>query len=514
MLMLLSLASCREQAPAVTPRTERIAVAPDQRGFVCVPSGRVFHPWGNNYGNKGRLIEDYWESDWATVERDFREMKRMGANTVRVHLQFCKFMVNPEKLDADSLGRLGQLLALAEQTGLYLDLTGLGCYRASDVPAWYDQLPESERWHAQARFWEGVAAKCADSPAVFCYDLINEPVIATGKRKPRDWYSGALGDYNFIQFINLDPAGRTSEKIALSWISEMTRAIHKHLITAGLLPFDPGRTAKLLFDGGTYNFSGSFDTSGNAVKMIAAKGGSVTLTMALDWTSGQINGAVSGSGWSSPLYAEAASRTSVSGDYTLLLEPESTNATVGDGYLLLTNHLGDAVFSGALADGSSISVSSKVGRLGDVPLFQNLYGKAGLVLGWLTFSNGTVEATPLTWIKASETGFTNSLSVAASGWTNPPANLLTDGVLVISGDGLDLTNIVSIEGDKIIQQPGSVTNSLAGTINARTGLMTITFGNGAGKATTTAHGVFLEDSASAGGYFLIKTNAGAFVLGH
>ncbi|HEY3914286.1 MAG TPA: choice-of-anchor tandem repeat GloVer-containing protein, partial [Verrucomicrobiae bacterium] len=65
-------------------------------------------------------------------------------------------------------------------------------------------------------------------------------------------------------------------------------------------------TAKLLFDGGTYNFSGSFDTSGNAVKMIATKGGSVTLTMALDWTSGQINGAVSGSGWSSPLYAEAA----------------------------------------------------------------------------------------------------------------------------------------------------------------------------------------------------------------
>ena len=235
--------------------------------------------------------------------------------------------------------------------------------------------------------------------------------------------------------------------------------------------------------------------------------------MALDWTSGQINGTVSGAGWSSALYAEAASKTAGSGDYTLLLEPESTNAIVGDGYLLLTNHLSDAVFSGALGDGSSISVSSKIGRLGDVPLFQNLYGNAGLVLGWLTFSNGTLEASPLTWVKASETGFTNSLSVVASGWTNPPANLLTDGVLVISGDGLDLTNIVSIEGDKIIQQPGSVTNSLAGTINPRTGLMTITFGNGAGKATTTAHGVFLEGSGSAGGYFLIKTNAGGFSLG-
>jgi hypothetical protein len=251
-LMLLLLASRGEQIPAVTPSVERIAVAPDQRGFVCVPSGRVFHPWGNNYGNKGRLIEDYWGSDWATVDWDFQEMKRMGANTVRVHLQFGKFMVDPDSLNADSLDRLGQLLALAERTGLYLDLTGLGCYRASDVPAWYDQLSESERWHAQARFWEGVAAKCADSSAVFCYDLINEPVIATEKRKPRDWYTGAFGDYSFIQFINLDPAGRTSEKIALSWISEMTRAIHKHdhkhLITAGLLPFDPGRNVLGQFD--------------------------------------------------------------------------------------------------------------------------------------------------------------------------------------------------------------------------------------------------------------------------
>jgi len=251
-LILAALASCGEQEPADATTMERIAVAPDERGFVCVPSGHPFHPWGNNYGNKGRLIEDYWGSDWPTVERDFREMKRMGANTVRVHLQFGKFMVDPNKLNADSLARLGRLLKLAEETGLYLDLTGLGCYRASDVPVWYDRLSEAERWRAQARFWAGVAAQCADSPAVFCYDLINEPVIATEKRKAGDWYSGAFGDYSFIQFINLDPAGRTGEEIAVPWISKMTEGIHKHdrkhLITAGLLPFDPGRKILGQFD--------------------------------------------------------------------------------------------------------------------------------------------------------------------------------------------------------------------------------------------------------------------------
>jgi hypothetical protein len=141
---------------------------------------------------------------------------------------------------------------LSEQTGLYLDLTGLACNRLSDVPVRYDKLSELERWRAQARFWEAIAAQCADSPAVFCYDLINEPVIATEQRKPGDWYTGAFGTYSFLQFINLDPAGRALDAIAQAWIDEMTQAIHihdrQHLITAGLLPFNPGREILGRFD--------------------------------------------------------------------------------------------------------------------------------------------------------------------------------------------------------------------------------------------------------------------------
>lgn len=163
----------------------------------------------------------------------------MGANVVRVHLQFGKFMLSPNKLNPASLARLARLLRLAEQTGLYLDLTGLACYRPSDVPTWYERLSESEPWQAQGRFWEGIAAQCADSEAVFCYDLINEPVIATEKRKERDWYAGQFAEYYFLQFLNLDPAGRTLEGVALAWMGEMEHD-HQHCITAGLLPFNPG----------------------------------------------------------------------------------------------------------------------------------------------------------------------------------------------------------------------------------------------------------------------------------
>src|SRR5437899_4798133 len=119
---------------------ERIVVAPDQRVFLTAHSKQLFHPWGMNYGNAGRLLEDFWNTDWKTLADDFREMKALGANVVRVHLQFAKFMDAPDKPNSAALHQLRRLLKLAEQTQLYLDLTGLASYRPTDVPAWYDAL--------------------------------------------------------------------------------------------------------------------------------------------------------------------------------------------------------------------------------------------------------------------------------------------------------------------------------------------------------------------------------------
>src|SRR5437763_11601364 len=101
---------------------EPIRVSGDGKGFVHAASGKPFTPWGLNYGNAGRLIEDFWDAEWATVANDFRDMKALGANVVRVHLQFAKFMDSPDRPNAKALERLGKLLDLAEQTSLYLDL--------------------------------------------------------------------------------------------------------------------------------------------------------------------------------------------------------------------------------------------------------------------------------------------------------------------------------------------------------------------------------------------------------
>jgi hypothetical protein len=225
----------------------RVAVAKGGKGFVLTPGDKPFAPWGFNYDrdDAGRLIEDYWEEEWDKVEADFAEMKKLGANVVRIHLQFGKFMDAADRPNEKALQRLAKLLRVAEASGLYLDLTGLGCYHKKDVPAWYDALGESARWDAQARFWEAVAATCAKSSAVFCYDLMNEPVVPGGKRKDGDWLAGAFAGKHFVQFITLDPKGRARPDVAKAWIERLVAAVRKvdsrHLVTVGLVDWSLDR---------------------------------------------------------------------------------------------------------------------------------------------------------------------------------------------------------------------------------------------------------------------------------
>lgn len=237
------LAGCTMPRAEEVPM-ERVVLAPDSCGFILAESGRPFHPWGFNYGNHGRLMEDFWIKNWKTFADDFSKMKALGANVVRVHLQYGKFMSGPDRPNPAEFKQLSRMLRLAQKTGLYLDITGLACYRPSDTPKWYNATNGRQRWAAQSNFWSAVAAACAKSPVVFCYDLMNEPVVPAGKRKPGAWQSGHLfGGYDFVQYIALDQAGCKREDIAVDWIRDMTAAIREHdtnaLITVGLLPWIP-----------------------------------------------------------------------------------------------------------------------------------------------------------------------------------------------------------------------------------------------------------------------------------
>ena len=92
---------------------------------------------------------------------------------------------------------------------------------------------------------------------------------------------------------------------------------------------------------------------------------------------------------------------------------------------------------------------------------------------------------------------------------------LPSGHLAVSGESLltNLTfNVAVSNNNALVKLPGNPTNSLTGSINAKTGLLTATFGNGAGKATTAVKGAVLQNVTNAAGFFLGKTNAGSMVL--
>jgi len=244
-VLLSTLATCAMAEPLTLVR-----VSGDGKHFVLGNSAAPWRVWGVNYDHDaaGRLLDEYWIDEWPTVVEDFHEMKVLGANCVRIHLQIGKFMESRSTPNAAALTQLAKLIQLAEDTGLYLDLTGLACYHKQNIPRWYDELDETDRWAVQAVFWESIAGVCKDSPAIFCYDLMNEPLLP-GEEPASDWLAGELEGKHFVQRISLALKGRTREAVADAWVNTMVDAIRKHdqqhLITVGEIPWI------FVFGGGT-----------------------------------------------------------------------------------------------------------------------------------------------------------------------------------------------------------------------------------------------------------------------
>lgn len=203
-----------------------------------------FTPYGFNYlGTFGSLAEESWatESGWLTIKEDFDEMRELGANVIRWHLQFETFMDGPDKPNKASLLQLQKLLLLAEENKLNLNLTGLNCFRKERIPKWYSSMSEEGRWKVQAQFWSAISEVCANNPSVFCYDLINEPVIGKPFQGQDPWVLGELEGFHFVQRISHGSNNKDRIIVAEEWVETMVQAIRKHdkksLVTVGIIPW-------------------------------------------------------------------------------------------------------------------------------------------------------------------------------------------------------------------------------------------------------------------------------------
>jgi uncharacterized repeat protein (TIGR03803 family) len=319
---------------------------------------------------------------------------------------------------------------------------------------------------------------------------------------------------NFVTNFFLQAAGVYNGLFYGSNVTDQSAGLLSSL-TVGKLG---GYSGAIVLQGVRYSMSGTFNVLGqttNTIRRPATEAGTfeVSLTLNAPEITGTISG-VSGVRWTSILTADRASNTLGSSEYTLLIPPV-TNGPIGNGYALLTNHAGEVSINGRVADGTLFSQTVPISAAGDVPLYATLYTNEGLLTGWLNLSNGAPTGN-LWWIKPNN--FTNVVTIEGSAWTNPPphqpAITLSSAQLTISGGSLStsLVYTVSVNGNNTLAVEAGPTNSLSGSINARNGLLQISFGSGHGREVTPGLGAVLQNSSRGAGFFGSGTNAGLINL--
>jgi hypothetical protein len=282
-------------------------------------------------------------------------------------------------------------------------------------------------------------------------------------------------------------------------------------------------SATLLIEGASKGFSGSFNLAGAASNSISLGGQrgdvALVLTLTANNPAPRVTGTISGKGWESTnLVAERATNTAGSGQYTMLIPPDTNNMAsdalpIGDGYALITNHAGTAKITGVLADGTAFSQSVPVSLTGEIPIYANLYGSQGLLLGWINLE--PTNASALFWVHPAirkglyTDAFSSTNDIMLSPWTYDPASsALPANLFVFDATETNEFNLTISNNLKLGGASGST--DLNGSINLETGLLTVTIGQGAGK--TTGYGVIVLNATNGGGYILGKTNAQAIKL--
>jgi len=314
-------------------------------------------------------------------------------------------------------------------------------------------------------------------------------------------------------------------------------------------------SAKLLLNGASNSFSGSFDLTGTAQATLTNSGQRISLTLSLDFNPADalLGGSVSNTvtGWNSVIQADRAvftasanPATNYAGQFTLLLPPDAdtapANSPDGYGYATITNTLaGISTLSGLLADGTPFSWSVPITQDGGVPLYQSLYSGKGSLLGWIYFTNEPPKTvftnSSFSWIKPAvsktlyPSGFTNlQTNVFGSFYTNTPGVLalgLTNATLTLSNGNLTNGTLVFTNIDIGTNSTSRYfltnldtgtnlghTNLLGIQINPTNGAVTVTFRATGAKTNTVGKGAVLQNQTNAAGYFLGTNQSGSFIL--
>jgi len=298
-------------------------------------------------------------------------------------------------------------------------------------------------------------------------------------------------------------------------------------------------SGRLQLGSNAVSLSGAFDLSGAAHLDSPRRGlAPILTTLQLDVANEAVAGSVSDGTFVAQLvgnkdiFTGKEKATNLEGKYVLTM-PGTANPALGPGGpsagTATVDALGNILFSGSLADGTTFAESSVVSKDGYWPFYALLDSGQGSLWGWNVISNRAIQSAPsLSWINATNSsksalyrgGFTNEAAqwtgVAYDSTARPVAGL-TNAVIVFSGGGLPgpLTNHLTISRTGVVKvtDPAGSTHGLSIKINSSSGAITGSFIDPANaKESFKLSGVLLQNEPGGTGYFLGETQSGVFVI--
>ena len=205
--VVVAAVASRTSAQAIQARPEMglIVVSPDGTGFVERPSGRPFIPFGTNYydPNTGWAPKIWRQFDPDRVTRHFQAMSDLGVNCARVFLTAATFQPEVDRIDEQALVKLDTLIRIARPSGIRLILTGPDHWEGT--PSYWrpDRFAGEQALQALETFWRTVGRRYRGEPAIFAWDLLNEPHMpwSTESWRPKwnQWLQAKYKDWEGLK---------------------------------------------------------------------------------------------------------------------------------------------------------------------------------------------------------------------------------------------------------------------------------------------------------------------------
>lgn len=189
------------------PSLPAIRVGADGRTLETA-TGRPFIPFGVNYYRPGTgWAPQVWRQfDADATRQDFVRLKSLGGNCVRVFLTYGSFCGEQGRLTTTGAAAFDRLLAMAEESGLYVHPAGPDHWEG--VPSWAsgEDIVSEEQIKGLEIFWRDFAARYRGRPSILAYDLRNEPQVPWDGRVLRRRWNAWL-ERRYV----------TSEQAAAAW---------------------------------------------------------------------------------------------------------------------------------------------------------------------------------------------------------------------------------------------------------------------------------------------------------